>query len=38
MATTGQQSTSALASPVVRLITPGPLAAMHTDGFCSSRL
>ena len=38
MATTGQQSISALAMPVVRLMTPGPLAAMHTLGFCSSRL
>ena len=37
-ATTGQQSISALAMPVVRLITPGPLAAMHTLGFCNSRL
>ena len=37
MATTGQQSISALARPVVRLMTPGPLAAMHTAGFCSSR-
>jgi thiamine pyrophosphate-dependent acetolactate synthase large subunit-like protein len=24
--------------PVVRLMTPGPLAAMHTLGFCRSRL
>ena len=38
IATTGQQSISALAMPVVRLITPGPLAAMHTLGLCSSRL
>ena len=38
MATTGQQSISALARPVVRLMTPGPLAAMHTAGRCSSRL
>ncbi len=38
IATTGQQSISALAIPVVRLMTPGPLAAMHTLGFCSSRL
>ena len=38
IATTGQQSTSALAMPVVRLIVPGPLAAMQTPGFCNSRL
>jgi hypothetical protein len=38
MATTGQQSIKALAMPVVRLITPGPLAAMHTLGRCSKRL
>ncbi len=38
MATTGQQSISALATPVTRLVTPGPLAAMQTDGVCRSRL
>ena len=38
IATTGAQSISAFATPVVRLITPGPLAAMQTLGFCSSRL
>ena len=38
IATTGQQSTSALATPVTRLVTPGPEAAMQTEGFCSSRL
>src|SRR5262245_45757852 len=38
IATTGAQSISAFATPVVRLMTPGPLAAMHTAGFCSKRL
>ena len=37
-ATTGQQSISALAMPVIRLVTPGPDAAMHTLGVCRSRL
>ena len=37
-ATTGQQSTSAFAIPVIRLVTPGPDAAMHTLGVCRSRL
>ena len=31
-ATTGQQSTSAFADPVIRLVTPGPEAAMQTEG------
>ena len=37
-ATTGQQSISALARPVDRLIAAGPDAAMQTPGFCVTRL
>ena len=37
-ATTGQQSISALATPVTRLAAPGPLAAMQALGFCNRRL
>ncbi len=37
-ATTGQQSISAFAMPVIRLVTPGPDAAMQTEGTCFNRL
>ena len=36
--TTGLANALIDCCPVVRLMTPGPLAAMHTLGFCSSRL